>query len=119
MYIRFGKYFVVNYHIKLVIDNAVEATDGAESRVEISTGATDESVWIEVADNGPGIAEDELLKIYDPFYTTKPVGSGLGLSLHFVQSIIDQHDGSISCESARGQGTKMRMSIPRRIAEAA
>ena len=96
-----------------IITNAIEASVEQETSVQITTGDTDEATWIEVADAGSGIPEQDQLKIFDPFYTTKPIGASLGLSLHFVQSIVDQHDGSIECQSAPSHGTKMTLELPR------
>lgn len=64
---------------------------------------------LEISDNGPGLAPDALAKIFTPFYTTKPDGTGIGLAL--VQKIILAHGGSISVESAKGSGTLFRIML--------
>jgi len=74
-------------------------------------------VVIQIADNGSGISEEVLHKIFDPFFTTKPVGSGTGLGLSIShQIVVEKHAGQLSCVSAPGQGTKMIVKIPVRVA---
>ncbi len=67
-------------------------------------------VKIEVRDNGPGISEDDLERIFNPFFTTKPQGTGLGLSI--VRKVVDAHDGIIDATSAPGRGTTFRVTLP-------
>jgi PAS domain S-box-containing protein len=67
-------------------------------------------VLVRIADQGVGIAPDQLDKIYDPYYSTKQKGSGLGLAT--VYSIIKQHGGIIACESLLGQGTTFHLYLP-------
>ena len=74
-------------------------------------------VVIQIADNGSGISEEVLHKIFDPFFTTKPVGSGTGLGLSIShQIVVEKHAGQLSCISAPGEGTKMIVKIPVRVA---
>jgi signal transduction histidine kinase len=67
-------------------------------------------VAIEVHDEGPGISEDDLERIFSPFFTTKPQGTGLGLSI--VRKVVDAHDGIIEATSALGRGTTFRVTLP-------
>lgn len=67
-------------------------------------------VRIEVRDQGPGISEDDLERIFSPFFTTKPQGTGLGLSI--VRKVVDAHDGIIDATSAPGRGTTFRVTLP-------
>ena len=67
-------------------------------------------VRIEVRDHGPGISEDDLERIFSPFFTTKPQGTGLGLSI--VRKVVDAHDGIIDATSAPGRGTTFRVTLP-------
>ena len=69
---------------------------------------------IEVADTGPGIAGEDLARIYDPFFTTKGVGQGTGLGLSITYGVIKEHSGSIECKSGPGQGTQFTVSLPLR-----
>jgi two-component system sensor histidine kinase HydH len=63
-----------------------------------------------VADDGPGIPPGELARIFTPFFTTKPAGTGLGLAV--VQRIADAHGGSVSVESAPGEGARFTVRLP-------
>ena len=64
------------------------------------------------ARKGCGIAAEHLSKIFDPFYTTKPVGKGTGLGLSVSRSIIEDHGGKITCESRVGKGTRFTIQLP-------
>jgi two-component system NtrC family sensor kinase len=70
------------------------------------------SVSLEVADTGPGIPPAIQARIFEPFYTTKPLGIGTGLGLPLCQGIIEGHDGTISLQSQAGQGTVFRIELP-------
>jgi signal transduction histidine kinase len=76
------------------------------------------AVDIVVADDGHGIAAEALPRIFDPFFSTKAVGKGMGLGLFIVYEIVEQHEGCISVESKRGRGTLFRIRLPARGAEA-
>ena len=71
-------------------------------------------VQIHIADNGPGIDYDAIAKIYDPFYTTKPIGAGTGLGLAISYQIIQAHEGYLRCISEVGRGTEFIIEIPLR-----
>ena len=86
-------------------------------RITISTAAIDsESVLVEIADTGIGIASENVAKIYDPFYTTKGVGRGTGLGLAVSYGIVQEHSGHISVDSTPGRGTTFRISLPTAVA---
>jgi signal transduction histidine kinase len=89
--------------------NAIEAMPGGGT-IEVSTHLA--PPWIEVtfADTGPGIAEDQIERIFTPFFTTKSGGTGLGLSI--TQHIIAEHKGEISCESIPGHGARFIVRLP-------
>jgi PAS domain S-box-containing protein len=72
---------------------------------------------IEVADTGSGIPAEQLSRIYDPFFTTKAIGKGTGLGLSITYGIVHEHNGTISCDSQVGQGTRFTIQLP--LAEAA
>lgn len=93
--------------------NAKEAT-GENGKIDVGLVSRDERVEIHVTDDGPGIAEEDRQHIFDPFYTTKESGSGLGLAL--VNRFVEEADGRIDCESS-GSRTTFCVSLP--IAEKA
>ena len=94
-----------------VMLNAVEAMpDGG--MLSISVEQTDETLRLEIADTGSGIGEEKAMKIFEPFYTTKE--QGLGLGMPYSKKITDQHGGTISLSSQLGKGTAITIVIPRK-----
>ena len=80
--------------------------------ITIKTGTLGDKVWVEISDTGSGIPEDKLNKIFDPFYTTKPVGKGTGLGLAISYGIVKKHKGEITVSSKDGLGTTFRILLP-------
>lgn len=82
--------------------------------IQISTQQLNHQwIVIEIADNGIGISPEYHSRLFDPFFTTKPVGKGTGLGLSIsYQIIVQQHGGTIDCESTLGKGTKFIIKIP-------
>ena len=94
-----------------LIKNALQAmTKGGV--LTLQTGEGSEGVWVSVADTGGGIPQEQINRIFDPFYTTKKKGTGLGLMI--VQRIVRAHGGRIELESHVGQGTTFRVWLPLR-----
>jgi two-component system, NtrC family, sensor kinase len=81
-------------------------------KINLTTQTTEKEVVIEIKDNGQGIETDNLSKIYDPFFTTKGVGSGTGLGLAVTFGIVQEHAGTINVESETGTGTTFRLEFP-------
>ncbi|HEY6897283.1 MAG TPA: ATP-binding protein [Rhodocyclaceae bacterium] len=98
--------------MNLLVNAAHAIKDKGEIRVR--SGAVDDDVWIEIADNGSGIAPENLPHIFDPFFTTKPVGTGTGLGLSLSYAIIKRHHGRIEVRSTLGEGTTFRIRLPQR-----
>lgn len=71
-------------------------------------------VWFEIGDTGPGVDPTILAEIFDPFFTTKAAGTGLGLAI--VRKIVDQHAGRVVVDTRKGEGTRVRVILPRRPA---
>jgi signal transduction histidine kinase len=78
--------------------------------LRVSTGRDGATAWVEVADSGVGIAGDQLESIFNPFFTTKPRGVGLGLAM--VSRYIDNHGGKITVTSRPGEGAAFRIHLP-------
>ncbi len=86
--------------------------------LSVSTRIEDDAVIAEIADTGSGIPSEQIARIYDPFFTTKAIGRGTGLGLSITYGIMREHDGSIHCDSAVGQGTRFTLTLPLALAEA-
>ena len=91
--------------------NAAQAIE-RDGEVRISTRVKGDLVVVVISDTGCGIPAAHLPKIFDPFYTTKPVGEGTGLGLSIIYGIIEKHGGTISAKSSEGVGTTFTISIP-------
>ena len=92
-----------------LIKNAVQAMT-QEGTLTVTTLADDEGVWVHVTDTGGGIPQEEINRIFQPYFTTKEKGSGLGLMI--VQRIVREHGGRIELESNTGHGTTFRLWFP-------
>jgi signal transduction histidine kinase len=96
-----------------LLANAAQAVENvSEPQVSVYTEIENGKVLISVSDNGAGIRPEVQSKIFEPFYTTKPVGQGTGLGLSICHSIIERHGGQIWCESVPGSGTTFRVRLP-------
>ena len=94
-----------------LILNACQAMGEAGGKLEVrAQPANGSSVQLQVADTGPGIPANKLTKIFDPFYTTKSTGTGLGLFVS--QRIVKAHGGTIDVESTEGKGTCFTIRLP-------
>ena len=89
-------------------------TDGL---IRIKTTADEDNVYIYISDNGGGIPDEIQERIFQAFFTTKPVGSGTGLGLTISKSIIERHHGELTVESKEGIGTIFRVTLPIQLAE--
>jgi PAS domain S-box-containing protein len=80
--------------------------------LSISTRVETGQIVVEVGDTGSGIQAEHLSRIYDPFFTTKPIGQGTGLGLSITYGIVRDHGGLITCDSSDGKGTVFRLTFP-------
>ena len=94
-----------------LIDNAIDAVKGA-GKICVGTCQEDNQLVVEIVDNGPGIPPDVQAHMFEPFYTTKPVGSGTGLGLIISNRIVaERHGGEIEFESKPGE-TRFKVRLP-------
>ena len=104
-----------------ILMNSIQAIESPDGKIQIVVreieqekhlSGLDSMFLVEIRDNGPGIPENLLDKIFDPFYTTKQEGTGLGLSITY--SIIHRHGGEIEIQSELGKGTISKVKFPRK-----
>ncbi len=86
--------------------------EGYEPTVSVSTKKLNDKVEISVKDNGNGIPQKVLNKIFQPFFTTKPTGQGTGLGLSLSYDIIKVHGGEIKVETKEGEGAEFIIQLP-------
>lgn len=94
-----------------LINNAMDAIEN-NGFIHIAAQVEEEHICIYVKDNGCGMTNETLGKVFDPFYTTKPVGKGTGLGLSVCYGIVEEFAGTINVESKRGMGTTVKVQIP-------
>ena len=93
-----------------VVRNAVQAMKPAGGHLRVGTRSAGAGVEMVFSDDGPGISPKDLARIFDPFFSTKAEGTGLGLPL--TQQIIEEHGGTIACASEPGRGTTFTIRLP-------
>jgi signal transduction histidine kinase len=99
-----------------VLRNALEAA-GPAGHVEVATRADAATVVIAIRDDGPGIPRENLSRVFAPFYTTKPPGSGIGIGLSIAQHVIGRLGGVIELKSRVGEGTQVLLRLSRALPE--
>ncbi|HEY5718599.1 MAG TPA: response regulator [Motiliproteus sp.] len=108
--------YAVTAHIGQVVMNLlVNAAHAIEEKgvIRVATGSDEHWVWVEIRDNGVGMSAETRSRIFDPFYTTKPLGKGTGLGLSLSLGIIEKHQGKIEVSSEPGEGSCFRVLLPR------
>ncbi len=91
---------------------AIETTGRGDGRITIVSEEKSGEVFVEISDNGCGIPDEDLPRIFTPFFTTKGVGDGTGLGLSITLGIIQDHGGRLQVESVAGRGTCVRVILP-------
>lgn len=94
--------------LNIFLNSLAAMKEGGNLKIELSPGT--DNLTVIISDNGTGIEKMDLPKIYDPYFTSKPAGTGLGLAV--VQKIMEAHNGRINVESTAGKGTKVFLSFP-------
>jgi two-component system sensor histidine kinase HydH len=94
--------------LNIFLNSLAALKEGGKLTIEFSPGT--DNLTVIISDNGAGIEKMDLPKIYDPYFTSKPAGTGLGLAV--VQKIMEAHGGRINVESTAGEGTKVFLYFP-------
>ncbi|MBX7113919.1 MAG: response regulator [Myxococcaceae bacterium] len=107
---RLGQVF-----LNLLVNAAQAIPDGAvdKNTIDVLVESTADDVTIEIFDTGVGMSPEQLGRIFDPFYTTKPVGVGTGLGLSICHGIVTDLGGTIDVQSSPGHGSVFRVTLPR------
>ena len=93
-----------------LLNNSAEALEG-KGQISMKINQKDQvNLHIQIEDNGPGIEEEVKNRLFEPFYTTRMKGTGLGLAV--VDSVVRAHSGSVQCESEKGHGAKFILTLP-------
>ena len=99
-----------------ILDNASGAIkETGDIWIRINSDKSKKNLIIEIEDNGVGMDEETQRKVFNPFFTTKPVGQGTGLGMSISYKIIKNHQGDIKVESKKGQGSKFIIRLPMTI----
>ena len=109
----------IEYKLQQVLLNLFMNARDAMPRggwLSVSSRLEDGRATVEVSDTGSGIPTEHLSRIYDPFFTTKAIGKGTGLGLSITYGIVQEHGGTITCESAVGKGTRFLLMLPLAVA---
>ncbi|MEO1082915.1 MAG: ATP-binding protein [Acidobacteriota bacterium] len=96
-------------------DNSAHALDGAgrdRGRVTLRSGVAGDQVWLEVADDGPGVATDLRPRLFEPYVTTRGIGEGMGLGLSICRKILLDHGGDLELRPAGDEGAVFRLTLP-------
>lgn len=103
----------INQCLLQTIQNAIDAVDD-DGLIKIMTSCDKEvdQILIKIIDNGKGMSPQVLRQAFNPFFTTKPVGSGTGVGLSMIERIIKRHGGKIELSSKEGKGTTVTMLLP-------
>jgi two-component system, NtrC family, sensor kinase len=109
---------VVGFEFKLqqvLLNLFLNARDAMPSGgwLTVATRIDGDRAMVDIGDTGAGVSPEHLDRIYDPFFTTKAIGQGTGLGLSISYGIVQEHGGSMQCESAVGQGTRFVLAFPR------
>jgi len=100
----------IRHVVMNLIKNAVEAMEGNPGIVRVGVSEQDEMLCLKITDEGPGIKPQDLVRVFQPFYSTKLRGFGLGLAA--CKQIVDAHGGKMEVESSPGKGTTFRVYLP-------
>lgn len=95
-----------------IVDNALRAMAGRQGRVVCAAGSGDGLAWIEVSDEGGGLAPALAEHVFEPFFSTREADGGVGLGLYLASETARLHGGSVTLASSAGAGTRVRLALP-------
>ena len=100
-----------------ILNNGIQAIpeDRKDGEIKIYTEELDDNIVVRLTDNGVGIPEKIKNRIWEPFFTTKPVGVGTGLGMSITYGIIEKHNGKIELASEVGKGTEFAIYLPKKL----
>lgn len=104
---------LIRHAVTNLLKNAAEALAEAgreDARIALRAWREQDTIHITVKDNGPGLPQDGEQRVFEPFYSTKKSGTGLGLTL--VQQVAEEHGGEVTCTSSETEGTTFRITLP-------
>jgi len=95
-----------------LLDNAAQAV-GERGSIQLLADSDDDAVWVDVIDSGCGMTDAVKHRLFEPFFTTREVGSGRGLGLTLAREVVLEHGGRIEVDSTPGKGSRFRIVLPR------
>src|SRR5690606_39158686 len=110
VFVRGVEYKLQQVFLNLFLNARDAMPKGGE--LTVTSAISGDEALVEVADTGIGIPPEHLARIYDPFFTTKPEGRGTGLGLSVTFGIVQEHGGTLTCESDPHEGTRFRLVLP-------
>lgn len=115
-----GDYAQIQQCILNLVFNAIDAMPGGGAiSIRGGTLVDEDAIWLSVSDTGNGIESHHLPRIFEPFFSTKTDGKGVGLGLSMVYGIIREHNGDVEVESAPGYGTRFTIKLPNKAIDRA
>jgi len=96
-----------------IVQNSLQAIEG-KGKLSIKSGQSQDNILVQIQDSGPGIPQEFLTKIFNPFFTTKAQGEGTGLGLNVAQRIARKYRGNIEIKSEAGKGTEVTISLSKK-----
>jgi len=103
---------LINNAFYAVDEKKKQIRDGYDPTVSVSTKKVKDKIEVKVRDNGNGIPQKVLDKIFQPFFTTKPTGQGTGLGLSLSYDIVKAHGGELKVETTEGEGSEFIVKLP-------
>jgi two-component system, NtrC family, sensor histidine kinase HupT/HoxJ len=114
-----GKERHIHQIIVNLVQNGIDVMEGLDKpQLEVSYGANDIGIFIQVRDFGPGFNEENVSHIFEPFYTTKPIGKGTGLGLYISYGLAQEIGGNLAAQNHQDGGAIFTLSLPREVPHA-